>query len=91
MKNSVETATDGQIVINLVLKDADTVQAIAYYNTDPALADYDISTFTGWSPDYADPKSFVDIYSPTTGYYMTTCGLLNDDTINALLAEAAME
>ena len=91
MKDSIEKATNGQIVINLVMKDLDTVQQIAYYNTDPALADYDISTFTGWSPDYADPKSFVDIYSPTTGYYMTPIGLLNNDTINALLAEAAME
>lgn len=88
MKTSIETATDGKIIINLVMRDADTVQAIAFYNNDPAKADYDISTFTGWSPDYADPKSFVDIYSPTTGYYMTSCGLLNNQTIEALKAEA---
>lgn len=77
MKKSIEDNTDGQIIIELVMKDEDTVKNIAYYNTDPALADYDISTFTGWSPDYADPKSFVDIYSPVTGYYMTSCGLEN--------------
>lgn len=77
MKKSIEDNTDGQIIIELVMKDSDTVQNIAYYNTNPAEADYDISTFTGWSPDYADPKSFVDIYSPVTGYYMTSCGLEN--------------
>lgn len=74
-KKSVEDNTDGQIIIELVLRDTDTVNNIAYYNNDPAAADYDISTYTGWGPDYADPKTFVDIYSPITGYYMTSMGL----------------
>ncbi|NLC97199.1 MAG: peptide ABC transporter substrate-binding protein [Erysipelotrichaceae bacterium] len=75
MKKSIEENTDGQIVIELVLRNTDTVNNIAYYNNDPAAADYDISTYTGWGPDYADPKTFVDIYSPITGYYMTSMGL----------------
>ena len=74
-KQSIETNTNGQIIINLIMEDADTVQNICYLNQDPYADDYDISTFTGWSPDYNDPKSFVDIYSPTTGYYMTPLGL----------------
>ncbi len=82
MKQSVEEATNGQIVIELVYDTLDNVQAIAYYNTDPAKADYDISTFTGWSPDYQDPKSFVDIYSATAGYYMTSMGLTNNSHEN---------
>lgn len=75
LKQSVEDATDGQIIIELVLRDEDTVQNIAYLNDDPKAMDYDISTFTGWGPDFADPKSFVDIYSPTTGYYMHPMGM----------------
>ena len=75
MKDSVEKNTDGNIVIELVMADQEKVQQIAYYNQDPALSDYDISTFTGWSPDYPDPKSFIDIYSPTMGYFMTSVGL----------------
>lgn len=86
-KASVEESTQGNILINLVLEDADTVQRIAYLNTDPAASDYDISTFTGWSPDYADPKSFVDIYSPTSGYYMCPCGLLDNNSKATLLAQ----
>ncbi len=82
LKKSVEENTDGQIIIELVMRDMDTVQQIAYYNTDPAGSDYDISTFTGWSPDYPDPKSFVDIYSPTSGYYMTSCGLTDSNSEN---------
>ena len=77
MKDSIEANTDGQIIIELVMRDSDTVTNIAYRNNDPAAMDYDISTFTGWGPDYADPKTFVDIYSPVTGYYMKSMGLEN--------------
>ena len=63
------------------MKDSDTVQNVAYYTTDWADADYDISTFTGWGPDYMDPRTFVDIYSPVVGYYMHSCGLT--DTVFA--------
>ena len=79
MKESVERNTDGNIIINVIQAPMDTVQNICYLNQDPALADYDINTFSGWSPDYADPKSFVDIYSTSTGYYMHVLGLALDD------------
>lgn len=85
MKQSVEEASQGNIIVELVLRSNDTVQAIAYENMDPEMSDYDISTFTGWSPDYSDPKSFVDIYSPTTGYYMTSCGLGTVDENNNVI------
>ena len=75
MKNSIETNTDGQIIIELVLESEDTINSVVYENQDPEAMDYDISTYTGWGPDYGDPKSFVDIYSPTTGYYMQATGL----------------
>ena len=77
MKDSIEANTDGNIIIELVMRDNDTVTNIAYRNNDPAAMDYDISTFTGWGPDYADPKTFVDIYSPVSGYYMKAMGLEN--------------
>ncbi len=86
MKTSIEANTDGQIIIELVLEDADTVEAIAYLNTDPAGSDYDISTYTGWGPDYQDPKTFVDIYSPTTGYYMDAMGLGTVDANGEILS-----
>jgi oligopeptide transport system substrate-binding protein len=79
LKKSVGDNTDGQIVIELVLASIDDVQNIAYYNEDPAGSDYDISTFTGWGPDYVDPKTFVQIYSTSEGYYMTSLGLTSKD------------
>lgn len=81
MKQSIEANTDGQIIIELVMKDQDTVENVAYNTTYWGDADYDISTFTGWGPDYKDPRTFVDIYSPVVGYYMHSCGLT--DTIFA--------
>lgn len=90
MKASVEENTDGQIVINLIMRDADTVSAIAYDNTDPAGSDYDISTFTGWGPDYSDPKTFVDIYNPDNGYYLVSMGLGEGDTDKAIKEQAGL-
>lgn len=75
MKKSIEENTDGKVIVELVMRDENTVTNIAYMNEDPKGMDYDISTFTGWGPDYADPKTFVDIYSPTTGFYMNPIGL----------------
>lgn len=88
MKESVERNTDGNIIINVIQAPMDTVQAICYLNQDPAKADYDINTFSGWSPDYADPKSFVDIYSTSSGYYMHVLGLELDDENDASSQEA---
>lgn len=81
MKQSVEENTDGRIVIELVMRDLDTVQNIAYYTSDYTGADYDISTFTGWGPDYQDPSTFVAIYNSENGYYMHSIGLT--DTVYA--------
>ncbi|MDO4778101.1 MAG: ABC transporter substrate-binding protein [Tissierellia bacterium] len=75
LKKSIEENTNGQIIIELNLKPQKDIEALVYTNNDPKAMDYDISTFTGWGPDYVDPKSFVDIYSPTTGYYMASLGL----------------
>lgn len=87
MKKSINDASQGNIIIELVMRDKDTVENIAFKNDDPSKMDYDISTFTGWGPDYADPKSCVDVYSPTTGYYMTATGLDTVDKDGKILNE----
>lgn len=75
MKASIAENSDNQIQVELVLRSDDAVKSLTFYNEDSNAVDYDISTFSGWSPDYNDPKSFVDIFSPTTGAYMTNIGL----------------
>lgn len=75
MKKSIEENTDGNIIIELVMRQKDVVDNICYLNDDPTTMDYDISTQTGWGPDYQDPKSFVDTFNPYSGHYMAGTGL----------------
>lgn len=75
LKQSVESNTDGQIIIELNLLPEDDLYNIAYYNQDPDQADYDFNTFAGWGPDYNDPQSFAQLLSVTEGSYMTNVGL----------------
>ncbi len=79
LKQSVEANTEGNILINVVMLNEDEINATCYNQAGPEASDYDINTFAGWSPDYADPKSFVDIVSPTTGYLMNSFGFVPAD------------
>lgn len=82
MKESIERNSQGNILINLVQMDYDTLVSACYGITEPESADFDINTFTGWSPDYPDPKTFLDLYSITDGIYMAQLGLHNAGTKN---------
>lgn len=76
---SVKENTDGQIIVEPVLMDRDSLTNVAFQLATPEDADYDISTFSGWGPDYADPKSFCDIYHAKTGVYLKNMGLGEGD------------
>lgn len=75
LKASVEKATDGEIIIQLAMMSQDELYANSYYLTDPADAQYDISTFSGWSPDFLDPENGLGIYNNINGSYLVTTGL----------------
>lgn len=75
LAESIKQNTDGKVIVHVNLKPQDTVVQIAFQLNDPKNADYDISTFSGWGPDYADPKSFADTYSAKHGPYMKNMGL----------------
>ena len=71
---SVKDNTDGQIIVERVAIPQKDVYQITLNNQDPAGSDYDISTFTGWGPDYNDPSSFVGTFT-NNGTYMKSIGL----------------
>lgn len=71
---SVKANTDGQIIVERVAIPQKDVYQITLNNQDPAGSDYDISTFTGWGPDYNDPSSFVGTFT-NNGTYMKSIGL----------------
>lgn len=75
MKKSIEENTNGQIIIEPVLRSLEIVRGIAFDEQDPANRDYDINTFAGWGPDYSDPKTYVQTFSAEDGTYLVNMGL----------------
>lgn len=75
MSESIKANSDGKIIVNVVLRSKDVVQKVAFQMNDPKQSDYDISTFSGWGPDYADPKTFAETYSAKHGPYLKNMGL----------------
>ena len=75
LKKSVEEATNGQILINVMPIDKDAYYAATYLANNGSESDWDISTAVGWNPDYLDPRSYLNIYSPVNGDQLTSIGL----------------
>lgn len=65
MKQSIE-ATLGKenVVIDILEIPTDTYNNISYLAETPAQQDWDMSTASGWSPDFTDPSSYLDIFNP---------------------------
>lgn len=75
LKKSVEEATNGQILINVMPIDKDSYYAATYLVESGQESDWDISTAVGWNPDYIDPRSYLNAYSPVNGEMLITVGL----------------
>lgn len=76
LKSSIETNLgSGNVVVDLQYATEDKVLAATYQATTGKASDFDISTASGWSPDYDDPSTYLDIYDPATGSMLQTLGL----------------
>lgn len=76
MKQSVEEALGAEnVVIDIQLLSKDPYYAATYQATSSAATDYDISTASGWGPDYMDPSSYLNIYNSHSGDMLHTLGL----------------
>lgn len=76
LKTSIEGALGAdKVVIDVGMWTYDEYDAIAYGATTGSESDFDISTASGWGPDYLDPKTYLDIYDPVDGDMLTTIGL----------------
>ena len=77
-KQSIETATDGFVQINLVeAKDQNELTYATYRVRMGSEMNVDVCVgWTGWGPDYGDPSTFLDTFLPMEIGYMTKlCGL----------------
>lgn len=74
LKQSVESATDGLIQINLVqCESSDDWSYASYYPQSGSDFNADISDNSGWGPDYGDPSTYLNTILPDYAGYMTKC------------------
>jgi ABC-type oligopeptide transport system substrate-binding subunit len=72
IKQSVEKATDGVIIINLVeYANRDTYLDATYWYETGDTANFDFNDGSGWGPDYGDPQTYLDTMLPDGAGYMT--------------------
>ena len=76
LKKSVETSTNGAIIIDLLdtINDDNWYEA-GYYTDAGEQRDYNIYDVSGWGPDYGDPKTYLDTFLPVVGDMIHMCGL----------------
>lgn len=75
-KQSIESALGGLVIVDIVPFDTaqDWYDATYYPNTGAEM-NYDIGTNGGWSPDYGDPKSYLDTMLPGSNGMTKSFGL----------------
>lgn len=75
LKQSVEGALEGKVIINLVAFDKDTdYESATYRFSKGSEGNFDLSTGSGWGPDYGDAQSYLDTIQPY-GYMCKNMGL----------------
>ena len=77
VKQSVEAATDGMIIINLVeYNTRDTYLDATYWYGLGNEANFDINDGSGWGPDYGDPSTYLGTMLPQyAGYMVKSLGI----------------
>ena len=73
-KQSIETALEGKVKVNLVeCNTADEWYYAGYDTLTGDQANYDMYDLSGWGPDYGDPQTYLDTFLPMYKGYMTKC------------------
>lgn len=72
VKQSVETALNGKVIITLVAaNDTDEWYYTGYFTDYGYEANYNITDVSGWGPDYGDPSTYLDTFLPDYAGYVT--------------------
>ncbi len=73
-KQSLESALEGKVVVNLVeCPDSEDWYNAGYYTENGAEANYNVYDLSGWGPDYGDPSTYLDTFLPDYAGYMIKC------------------
>ena len=91
-KQSVEeNLGSDNVVIDIQQLQKDDVQNIIYFAETAAGEDWDISDNVGWSPDYIDPSTYLDIIKPSVGENTKTYLGFDSGTNNAAAKQVGLE
>ena len=73
-KQSLESAFEGKVVLNLVAcETSDDWYYAGYYTDFGNEANYHLYDVSGWGPDYGDPQTYLDTFLPEYAGYMVKC------------------
>ena len=91
-KQSVEaTLGTENVVVDIQQLQKDDVLNITYFAETAAGEDWDISDNVGWSPDFADPSTYLDIIKPSVGENTKTYLGFDSGTNNAAAKKVGLE
>lgn len=91
-KQSVEeNLGSDNVVVDIQQLQKDDVLNITYFAETAAGEDWDISDNVGWSPDFADPSTYLDIIKPSVGENTKTYLGFDSGTNNAAAKQVGLE
>lgn len=90
MKQTIEASLGKEnVVLDLNLLNQDKYNAATYNATSPDAVDYDITTASGWTPDFRDPSTYLSIAKPDHGDMLVAMGLSGDPDKDQQIKEKA--
>ncbi|UJD02668.1 peptide ABC transporter substrate-binding protein [Streptococcus oralis] len=91
-KQSLEATLGSEnVVVDIQQLQKDDVLNITYFAKTAAGEDWDISDNVGWSPDFADPSTYLDIIKPSVGENTKTYLGFDSGTNNAAAKQVGLE
>ena len=91
LKQSLEaTLGTDNVVVDIQQLQKDEVLNITYFAETAAGEDWDLSDNVGWSPDYIDPSTYLDIIKPSVGENTKTYLGFDSGTDNAAAKQVGL-
>jgi len=92
LKQSLEaTLGADNVVVDIQQLQKDEVLNVTYFAETAAGEDWDLSDNVGWSPDYIDPSTYLDIIKPSVGENTKTYLGFDSGTNNAAAKQVGLE
>ncbi|WP_368909531.1 peptide ABC transporter substrate-binding protein [Streptococcus sp. oral taxon 061] len=92
LKQSLEaTLGTDNVVVDIQQLQKDEVQNVTYFAESAAGEDWVLSDNVGWTPDFADPSTYLDIIKPSVGENTKTYLGFDAGTNNAAAKQVGLE